>query len=86
MEECGGREIPHAAAQQPAAKKPTPKFVSLPSKYNLPEHPIYTRAASSTSTLEGEFELYKNESVCPADTDLVEFWSVRHSFILAEFY
>lgn len=75
MEECGGNDAPQPPAQK-AAQKATPKFVSLPSQYNLPDYSIYPQATAHTSTVQAEFERYRNGFPSDKDTDLVEFWSV----------
>jgi len=77
MEEHGGHQVP---AQAPPPQKAIPRFVSLPSKYDLLEHPIYPQGASSVSTAEAEFEKYKNGVLSSPDTDLVAFWSVSTLF------
>jgi len=79
MSECGGKHVQQTPAQALASQKAVPTFASLPSKYNLPAHPIYQRATSSTSTLEGEYSKYKNGPLSPPETDLIEFWSVSHA-------
>jgi hypothetical protein len=79
MEECHPKALP-TATQEPASQKAVPKFVSLPTKYNLLQHQIYVGDRSSTDTKEAEFEKYKNGSLSPHDTDLVEFWSVSAVF------
>jgi hypothetical protein len=77
MEECSNQEVPRPPmVQGPATQKPAPKFVSLPSKYQLTDHPIYAQAASNTSSLEEEFDSYKNAPPSPQGTDLVDFWNV----------
>lgn len=65
-------------AQAPASpKKPAvPRFVSLPTKYKLQDHPIYPRATSAPSTAEDAFLKYKNGAMSPQDTDLIAFWEV----------
>ena len=78
MEECGGHPVPEA----PAIRKAIPKFATLPSKYQLLEHPIYPRAVSGTPTLEDEYNKYKNGPLCTEDTDLVEFWNVSAASLM----
>jgi len=74
MEECGGDKIP---AQEPGPK-PVPKFTGLSSKYNLPNHPIYSQVASGSSSFEDEFERYRKELLSAPETDLVDFWNVSY--------
>jgi hypothetical protein len=80
MKECGGSDVDAPArpsAAQTAAKKAIPKFASLPTQFNLPDFSIYPQAASSNSTLRGEYDRYRKGNASPEDTDLVEYWSVR---------
>jgi hypothetical protein len=84
MRECGKYEGPEICipSQAPASPvKAVPKFVSLPSKYRLEEHPIYPRATKANTTDEGEFLKYINAALSPKDTDLVSFWQVCTAFL-----
>jgi hypothetical protein len=84
MRECGKQKTPSIAThlQVPASPvKAAPKFVSLPSKYDLPDHPIYPRATVQPSTDEEEFLKYKNAALSPEQTDLVSFWEVSRALV-----
>jgi hypothetical protein len=79
MRECGECRASEDQihSQAPASPvKAVPKFVSLPSKYSLPEHPIYPQTRTSNSTDESEFLRYKNAEPSKQETDLVAFWEV----------
>lgn len=78
MEEHDGPQVAPTAAQQRATQAAIPKFVSLPSKYNLTQHPIYLQGSSGIGTKEAEFEKYKNGPLSSPETDLVDFWNVSH--------
>lgn len=82
MRECSQGKTPSIPThlQVPASPvKAAPKFASLPSKYDLPDHPIYRQARVETSTDEEEFLKYKNARLSPEETDLVSFWEVSNS-------
>ena len=80
MREYSGK-LPEAIGTPPQAlassSKAVPKFVSLPSKYKLHDHPIYPQCTATISTEEEDFEKYKNGLLSAQDTDLVSFWEVN---------
>jgi len=77
MRECGGREVPAPVATSAPAATKVPKYASLPTKYGLTQHPIYPQpVASNLNKYEEEFDHYKNQTLSPPDTDLLEYWGV----------
>lgn len=81
MKECGEQQPPEKRRQDQAPASPVkgrgvPRFVSLPSRYKLPEHQIYPQTNTSQSTDEDEFLKYTTAALSPEDTDLVSFWEV----------
>lgn len=84
MRECGGRQVPAVPTHAPASprKRAVPQYAKISSKFKLPEHQIYRRAASNISTDEQEFEMYKNAPLSREDTDLINFWDVRAVFLI----
>ena len=76
MRECIARRGEVIEPQAPVPKKPVPAFAGLSSKYKLPDHQIYPKATSTLSTLEQEYEKFKNDPLSPEETDLVAFWQV----------
>lgn len=84
MRECGGRQVPAVPTHAPASprKRAVPQYAKLSSKFKLPQHPVYRRAASNISTDEQEFEMYKNAPLSREDTDLVNFWDVCVIFLI----
>jgi hypothetical protein len=85
MKECGEQQPPakrplNQAPASPVKGHGVPKFVSLPSKYKLPEYHIYPQTNTSESTDEEEFLKYTTAPLSPQDTDLVFFWEVCIAF------
>jgi hypothetical protein len=85
MKECGEQQPPakrplNQAPASPVKGHGVPKFVSLPSKYKLPEYHIYPQTNTSESTDEEEFLKYTTAPLSPQDTDLVSFWEVCIAF------
>jgi len=81
MEEHDRPQVAPTAAEELAIKKAIPKFVSLPSKYNLIDHQIYQAGSSSTNSKEAEFEKFKNGPLSSPETGLVDFWNVSAVFL-----